>query len=109
MFRSDGQGVTRRQALQSAACGFCYLALAGMTGCAATVDPLALRQSHFAPRAKRIIFLFMAGGPSQVDTFDYKAVLEQQDGQQREFSDARVLAKTGQIVKHRVMKSPWKF
>jgi hypothetical protein len=108
MLSWDGR-VTRRQALQSAACGFGYLALAGMTGSARAADPLAMRQPHFTPRAKRIIFLFMAGGPSQVDTYDYKPLLTQKDGEMREFPDARVLAKTGQIVKHRVMNSPWKF
>lgn len=101
----------RRQALQSAACGFGYLALAGLTGqrSAASTNPLAARQPHHTPRAKRVIFLFMAGGPSHVDTFDYKTRLAKDHGELLSFDDARTLAKTGQIVKHRVMKSPWKF
>ena len=70
--------VTRRDALKALACGFGYLAFAGLAG--ATTNPLAARAPHFRPRAKRIIFLFMQGGPSQVDTFDYKPRLEQEDG-----------------------------
>src|SRR5687768_1384716 len=48
------------------------------------IDPLrpfAPRTPHFTPRAKSVIFLFMVGGPSQVDTFDYKPELEKQSGQ----------------------------
>jgi hypothetical protein len=44
-------------------------------------DPLAPRPTHFAPRAKRVIFMFMAGGPSQLELFDYKPKLQQLDGQ----------------------------
>jgi hypothetical protein len=51
----------------------------------------------------------MQGGPSQVDSFDYKPLLEKRDGDMEEFRDARVLAKTGTVIKHRVMKSLWKF
>ena len=43
-------------------------------------DPLARKAPHFAPRAKRVIFLFMKGGPSHVDTFDYKPLLDRDDG-----------------------------
>lgn len=102
---------TRRQALKSMACGFGYLSAAALANrdAVAAVDPLAIRQPHFAPRAKRVIFIFMQGGPSQVDTFDYKPTLEKYDGQAREFDDARVLAKTKKITKHKVFQSPWKF
>jgi hypothetical protein len=44
-------------------------------------DPLAPRRPHFTPRAKRVIFLFMAGGPSQLELFDYKPKLQELDGQ----------------------------
>jgi hypothetical protein len=101
--------VTRRQALQSAACGFGYLALAGMTNSASAANPLAPKAPLFRPRARRVIFLFMQGGPSHVDTYDYKPRLEKDDGQMVEFDDARTLAKTKKIVTHRVMKSPWTF
>jgi hypothetical protein len=45
------------------------------------LQPFAPRAPHFAPRAKSVIFLFMVGGPSQVDTFDYKPTLQKLDGQ----------------------------
>lgn len=76
---------------------------------AASQNPLAAKPAHFPARAKRVIFVFMQGGPSHVDTFDYKPLLEKHDGEERAFDDARVLAKTKTITKHRVFKSPWKF
>src|SRR6476661_11253503 len=45
-------------------------------------NPLAPKAPHFAPRAKRVIFLFMAGGPSQLELFDYKPKLQELNGQQ---------------------------
>ena len=105
---------SRRQALQTAACGFGYLALTGLTHeAAAKESAVTARQPlpvpHVPPRAKRVIFLFMAGGVSQVDSFDYKPQLIKDDGASREFDDARTLAKTGNVVKHRVMKPLWRF
>ena len=90
--------VNRRQALKASACGFGQLALAGLLNrdsAAAPVNPVAAKQPHFAPRAKRVIFLFMQGGVSHVDSYDYKPLLEKKDGQSLAFDDARVLAKTG--------------
>ena len=111
MWANGGFGlpsVTRRDALKSLACGFGYLAFAGLAG--AATNPLASRAPHFPPRAKRIIFLFMQGGPSQVDTFDYKPRLEKDDGKKMPFDDARAIANTGaKATEQRVMKSPWKF
>jgi hypothetical protein len=98
--------LSRRQALQGAACGFGYLALAGL---ASAAGPLAAKPAHHRPRAKRVIFLFMQGGPSHVDTFDYKPALAKHDGELRPFDDARTLARTGKVVSHRVMRSPWQF
>jgi hypothetical protein len=105
---------SRRQALQSAACGFGYLALSAMSHEAAAKEAAAVSRDvspapQFPARAKRIIFLFMAGGVSQVDSFDYKPRLIKEDGVLRDFDDARVLAKTGTVVKHRVMKPLWRF
>lgn len=102
--------VSRRQLLQNAACGFGSLALAGLLhrdGAAA--NSLVACAGHVAPRAKRVIFLFMAGGVSQVDSFDYKPLLARHDGTMREFDDARNLARTGKGAKSRVMKSLWPF
>jgi hypothetical protein len=102
--------LTRRELLRNAACGFGSLALAGMLGAQdAFASPLTARLPHFAPRAKRIIFLFMAGGVSQVDSFDYKPLLDREDGKMRAFDDARNLARTGKGAESRVMKSLWKF
>jgi len=78
--------ISRRQALKSAGAGFGYLALAGLLGeqgrkaNAAAPKPLAAKQPHFTPRVKRVIFLFMQGSISQMDTFEYKAKLQQNGG-----------------------------
>ncbi|HEX5442534.1 MAG TPA: DUF1501 domain-containing protein, partial [Pirellulales bacterium] len=109
---TDDPRLTRREALARGACGFGALALAGLMAqrSEAVVNPLAARPPHFTPRAKRIIFLFMQGGPSQVDTFDYKPALAGYDGRQLPFADARLIANTGQRESsHRVLKSPWRF
>ena len=76
--------LSRRDLLKSASCGFGYLALAGLCASearAAGTNPLAPKTPHHTPRAKRVIFMFMQGGPSHVDTFDYKPMLEEHDGQ----------------------------
>lgn len=73
--------LTRRQALKTTAAGFGYLALAGMLGAQQRrPGPLAPRAPHFPAKAKRIIFCFMEGAMSQMDTFEYKAELQRNDG-----------------------------
>ena len=80
--------LTRRDWLKTTSCGFGYLALAGLASEAAAneakrsaaISPLAPRTPHFAARAKRVIFLYMQGGPSHVDTFDYKPKLAEHAG-----------------------------
>jgi hypothetical protein len=80
----DEHRLSRRSFLTSASCGFGALALAGLASeAAASENPLAPRTPHFAARAKRVIFLFMQGGPSHVDTFDYKPLLKRDDGKPR--------------------------
>ncbi len=104
--------LTRRQTLKAAACGFGYLALAGLAAEAAAsgTNPLAPKTPHFRPRARRMIFLFMQGGPSHVDTFDYKPLLDRDDGKMLGFDDARTIANTGKRgTSQRVMKPLWKF
>jgi hypothetical protein len=79
---------TRRQLLQSLASGFGYLAFASLAHEAAAKDSsgakaggaLVPKPTHFSPRAKRVIFLCMNGGPSHVDTFDYKPLLQEKAG-----------------------------
>ena len=103
--------MTRRAALQQAACGFGSLALAGL--CADSVqaaNPLAAKEPHLLPKAKRVIFLFMQGGPSHVDTYDYKPTLYKHDGKKMPFDDARTIANTGKrATSERVMKPMWKY
>lgn len=69
--------MNRRELLKTWGCGFGYLALAGMTTEASTSfkSPLAPKTPHFPGKAKRVIFLFMQGGPTQYETFDYNPEL----------------------------------
>jgi hypothetical protein len=104
--------VSRRAWLKQSACGFGAIALAGLTTreAVAAVDPLAPKPPHLLPKAKRVIFLFMQGGVSHVDSFDYKPRLAADDGKMLAFDDDRDRAKTGGVgASKRVMKSPWKF
>lgn len=89
------------------------MALAGLTADQAKADatqasrrnPLAPKPSQFPAKAKRVIFLFMHGGPSQVDTFDYKPLLERDNGKPLPFDKPRVFsAQTGNLL-----KSPFSF
>lgn len=105
---SSGLAVSRRMLLQHSAVGFGSLALASLLGSGsaaveAPADPLAPKPPHFAARAKRIIFLFMKGGPSQIDTFDPKPRLTRDDGKPLPFDKPRVqFAPTGNLL-----QSPW--
>jgi len=84
--------LSRRQALKNAGAGFGYLALAGMLGQSARSvrasengrgpgpGPLAAKPPHFPAKAKRIIFLFMQGAISQMDTWEYKPELQRNGG-----------------------------
>jgi hypothetical protein len=100
--------ISRRRMLQQSACGFGSLAATAMLSSERTAWA-GPETFHHPPRAKRIIFLFMQGGVSQVDSFDYKPLLADRDGQKLTFDDARQLAKTGKRTEHRLMRSPWKF
>jgi hypothetical protein len=105
------RATTRRQWLQQAAAGFGGLALAALMAeeaaraVAATSDPLAPRPPHFPAKARRVLFLFMHGGPSHLDTFDYKPLLERDHGKPLPFAKPRVVSsETGNLL-----RSPWKF
>ena len=106
---------SRRQLLKSSAAGFGFLALRAMlgeesTGARAALktssdDPLAPKPPHHTARAKRIVFLFMKGGPSHVDTFDPKPLLGRDHGKPLPFDLPKVtFAKQGNLL-----RSPWKF
>lgn len=103
---------TRRQILQAAACGFGGMALQAMLARAARAESQSPRHpsgvSMFAARAKRVIFVFMQGGPSHVDTFDFKPELLQRDGASIDFTGVR-FGDFGQSTKQRLMKPLWKF
>ena len=106
-----GDRLTRRELLRRSGGGFGALALAAMLAeesaargdlpAGSPANPLAARQAHFTPRAKRVIFLFMPGGPSQVDTFDPKPRLTRDDGQP---SPKLYLGQ-----QRTLLASPWKF
>lgn len=89
---------SRRLALQTMSTGFGYLAFRAMSTMAAAEErnPLSPKAPHFTPRAKRVIFFCMGGGPSHVDTFDYKPKLSSDTGK-----DAKGYAK--------LLGSPWEF
>src|SRR6516164_3827852 len=95
---------TRRQWLRRVRNGFGSLALASLLAdeaTAATANPLAVKAPHFRPRAKRVIFLFMPGGPSQVDTFDPKPRLAKDNG--------KPSPKLYLNQRRNLLASPWKF
>jgi len=74
---------------------------------APALNPLAARPGHFPVKAKSLIWIFLNGGPSQVDTFDYKPELEKRDGQELPGFDKNTGFFTGQVGP--LMKSPFKF
>jgi hypothetical protein len=124
---APGSPFSRRQLLAQAGGGAGLLALAtlladqgllvggasaaeGAAGGSAAdprLNPLAPKKSHFPAKAKSVIWLFMNGGPSQVDTWDYKPELERRDGQELEGFDKNTGFFTAQVGP--VMKSPFAF
>jgi hypothetical protein len=102
---------SRRQMLKQCCSGFGNLALLGLmsslerAAAGTNSNPLAARAPMFLARAKRVIFLFMHGGPSHVDTFDYKPALIRDTGKPLPFEKPRIqFAKTSNL-----RKSPWEF
>ncbi len=113
-------GRTRREFLWETGAGFTGLALTGLLtangffdrkAMAAEVktkfvNPLAPKKPHFPAKAKSVIFLFMYGGPSQVDTFDYKPKLYDLDGKT---IDIKTFGRGGHKNQGRVVGPKWKF
>lgn len=96
---------TRRHLLKTSAVGFGHVALSALLGRTATAAPSEPQPAHIPARAKRVVFLFMKGGPSHVDTFDPKPLLTRDHGKPLPFDLPRVtFAKQGNLL-----KSPWKF
>ena len=99
---------TRREFLETASNGFGLLALAGLMAersYAGLSEPVA--QPHFRPRARHVVFCFMDGGPSHVDTFDYKPALTEHQGKA---IGENAVSKLAQSSAARVwLGSPWEF
>lgn len=104
--------LSRREMLSRIGAGFGTLGLAGvlaesnlLAAPGTSAAPLAVKPPHFAPKAKHVIQLFMPGGPSQVDTFDYKPDLAKHQGQRPQLVDRKSLRNT----KNGLMPSPFGF
>jgi Protein of unknown function (DUF1501) len=102
---------SRRQLLRTSAIGFGHLAFTSLmqqslsASESSTSNPLMAKPAHFHARAKRIVFLFMKGGPSHVDTFDPKPMLDRDNGKPLPFDLPRVtFAQQGNLL-----RSPWRF
>ncbi len=100
----------RREILRRGGMGLGLLGLAGVladdSALAADTsnNPLSPRAPHFAPKAKRVVHLFMNGGPSHLDTFDYKPLLDKFHGRTLPTPNLRTERKTGAA-----MRSPFRF
>ena len=118
MMHRKPTALTRRDALRQLGAGFGSLGLASVlsqsgmltntaeAGLVEPSSPLAPKPPHFAPKAKNIIQLFMPGGPSQVDTFDYKQPsLLKNAGERPKIVDRKTLRNT----KMGLMPSPYSF
>lgn len=112
--RFTAPALSRRAMLRRCANGFGAAALgalmadrayAGLSGATASGDPFAPRPTHFPPKAASVIFLYMDGGPSQVDTFDPKPRLDREHGQPIKMTVP--LTQFDNVGA--VLKSPWKF
>ncbi|MFO1062362.1 MAG: DUF1501 domain-containing protein [Pirellulales bacterium] len=115
--RGNFCGRTRREFLWQTGAGFGAVALTdlltrdgffGGSASAAEVsgNPLAAKPPHFAPKAKSIIFLFMYGGPSHIDTFDYKPNMVGMDGKTIQ---VKTFGRGGHRNQGRIVEPRWKF
>jgi len=116
--RAFSCGRTRREFIWETGAGFTSLALAYLLGrdgflansaaagetATKLINPLAPKRPHFAPRAKSVIFLFMYGGPSQVDLFDPKPDLQAKSGKTIDIEQRKDSVKPGTLL-----GSTWKF
>ncbi len=93
---------TRRQVLQTASSGFGYLAFSALSTLNAETasNPLAPKVPHFVPKAKRVIFLAMQGGPSHLDTFDYKPLLNRDNGKASSRGFSKLLGSPFEFSQH---------
>ena len=96
--------MNRRELLCLMGAGFGSVGLAGLLGAPARSGPLSLRTPHFPPRAKHVIFLFLNGGLSQVDSFDPKPGLDRYDGKPLPGPKVKTDSAVGNLL-----KSPFPF
>ena len=101
--------MTRRDALMTMGSGFGMLGLAnvlnaGVNSSTSSANPLAPKSPHFPARAKHVIFLFLNGGPSHVDTFDPKPMLTKYGGKPIPSGNLKTERKTGKLL-----ASPFQF
>ncbi|MBX5495846.1 MAG: DUF1501 domain-containing protein, partial [Bryobacteraceae bacterium] len=96
--------MTRRELLTKIGAGFGMVGLQGVLSAADDRNPLAPKAPHFPARAKHVIYLFLNGGPSQVDTFDPKPMLDKYHGQPMPTGNLKTERKTGNL-----MRSPFQF
>jgi hypothetical protein len=111
-------GRTRREFLWEAGSGFAGVAIAGLLGdeffrnkaaadvAGKLVNPLAPKKPHFEPKARSVIFLYMYGGPSQVDTFDYKPKMKGMDGKT---ITVKTFGRGGHKNSGRIVEPRWAF
>ena len=116
MATAPTSAINRREFLTGCGLGLGGIALADLIGQdtahAATPDHGVLGEPHFAPKARRIIYLFMSGGPSQIDLFDYKPLLNQRQGEQLPDSvrgGQRLTGMSGNQSSIPLVGSPFKF
>src|SRR5262249_30640997 len=102
---------SRREFLARAGNGFGLLALGALLAqearADAPADPMAPKSPHFPAKARSVIWLFMNGGPSHVDTWDYKPELDKRDGQELKGFDKNTGFFTDQVGP--LLKSPFRF
>ncbi len=117
--RGEFCGRTRREFLWQAGAGFMGMALAGMLeegffarqayaadGVSKFQNPLAPKTPHFNPKAKSVIFLYMYGGPSHIDTFDYKPGMI---GMDNKTIAVKTFGRGGHKNQGRIVEPRWKF
>ncbi|MDX1980108.1 MAG: DUF1501 domain-containing protein [Bryobacteraceae bacterium] len=105
---------TRRFFFRDCGVGLGRIALGSLlaqTAPSAPRNPMAARQPHFPAKAKSVIYLFMAGGPSQLDMFDYKPALKKYDGQKppESLMKGKKFAFMERMANQKMMASPWQF
>jgi hypothetical protein len=97
---------TRREALRAMGTGFGMTAFASLIGNAAgaATNPWSPKSPHFPPKAKHVIFVFLTGGLSSIDSFDHKPMLDRFDGKPLPYATPRTEFATGNL-----MRSPFEF